>query len=369
MPQWAGSCWYYLRYLDPHNDEQAWDPEKEKYWMPVDFYIGGAEHAVLHLLYARFWHKVLYDCGLVSTKEPFQRLFNQGMILGFSYTKTNDDGDTEYVHVDHVEKRGEEFFDTRTGEKLEAQIEKMSKSRGNVVNPDDVVDEFGADTLRLYEMFMGPLEATKPWDPEGVSGVYRFLGRCWRLIVAQDDDGDDADTPWEPQLDDSISKEADLDRETERLMHQTIQKVTEDIEGLRFNTAISQLMVFVNHLTKKQNQGESVPWECAETLVLLLSPFAPHMGEELWRVLGHEDTNAYVDWPEFDEAKTVEETITIAVQVMGKTRGTIDIARDAGKDDVLAAAKQLDSVARHLEGKTIRKEIYVPGRIVNFVAN
>ena len=351
MPQWAGSCWYYLRYIDPSNNERPWDAAKEKYWMPVDFYIGGAEHAVLHLLYARFWHKVLFDAGLVSTKEPFQRLFNQGMILGFSYK----DADGNYVHTDDVEKRGEQAFRKGSDEPLEMMIEKMSKSRGNVVNPDDVVKEFGADALRLYEMFLGPLDQTKPWDPEGIQGVYRFLARSWRLVV----DNDAEDNALHPRIVD----EGSLSREDERVLHQTIQKVGEDIDGLRFNTAISQMMVCLNQLSKVK----ALPRSAAATYVLLLAPFAPHLGEELWSLLGHDTSLAYEAWPSFDPAKCKEDTITMGVQVMGKTRGTIDVGRDAPKEEVLAAAKE--AVAKYLEGKTIRKEIVVPNRIVNFVAN
>jgi len=351
MPQWAGSCWYYLRYIDPNNDQVAWDPAKEKYWMPVDFYIGGAEHAVLHLLYARFWHKVLFDCGVVSTKEPFQKLFNQGMILGFAYK----DKGGNYIHADKVTKSEDKAIHKETGETLEILIEKMSKSRGNVVNPDDVVSQYGADSLRLYEMFMGPLAATKPWDSDGVSGVYRFLARSWRLVVPQGDG--------EVVVSVKIRNDATIDDETLRLLHKTIKKVTLDIEGLAFNTAISQLMVCLNHLSKL----EVVPAQAARTFVLLLSPFAPHLGEELWHLLGGADTLAYTPWPEYDEALCVDDMVTVAVQIMGKTRTTFDVPRDADQEFVLAAAKELPAVQKHLEGKTIRKAIYVPGRIVNFV--
>lgn len=314
MPQWAGSSWYYLRYIDPHNDEQLVDPEKEKYWMPVDLYVGGTEHAVLHLLYARFWHKVLFDIGVVSTPEPFGRLVHQGMILG-------------------------------------ENNEKMSKSRGNVVNPDDVVRDYGADSLRLYEMFMGPLEQTKPWNMRGVDGVHRFLNRAWRLLT--DDEGQIAVSDSEPTADEL------------RTLHQCIQKVTDDIEGLRFNTAISAMMEFVN----AANKWEAMPRSVAQPFVLLLSPFAPHLAEELWRMLGHEDSLAYADWPELDESLLVEDTITLAVQINGKARATIDVSPDASKEVVLEAAKAEENIQRHLEGKTVRKEIYVPGRIVNIVAN
>jgi leucyl-tRNA synthetase len=374
MPQWAGSCWYYLRFLDPHNTEAPWSPEREKYWMPVDMYVGGAEHAVLHLLYARFWHKVLYDLGHVSTPEPFQRLFNQGMILGFSYRRKPEHSDgldelQRYVHRDLVAFANDADGNRKayrklaatdpdashTGEELEVLVEKMSKSRGNVINPDVVVREFGADTLRLYEMFMGPLDATKPWDPDGVTGVHRFLARIWRLIIVPGE-GD------EPVINPVIA-DIPMDRDTERLVHQSIKKVTEDIENMRFNTAISQLMVLCNHLGRQ----DSIAREAAEALVLLVSPLAPHLGEEIWNRLGHTETLAYHPWPAFDEAKCIQDTITVAVQVLGKMRGAVEVSRTATQEEVVAAAKAITAVARQLEGKTIRKEIYVPGRILNFI--
>ncbi|MDX9720373.1 MAG: leucine--tRNA ligase [Myxococcota bacterium] len=348
MPQWAGSCWYYLRYIDPHNDEALVDPEKERYWMPVDFYIGGAEHAVLHLLYARFWHKVLFDAGVVSTPEPFQKLFNQGMILGYAYK----DAQGTYVHVDDVKRQGEKAVHAETGEELGVTIEKMSKSCGNVVNPDDVVSEFGADTLRLYEMFMGPLDQVKPWDADGVSGLYRFLSRAWRLFFDQ-----------EGALR-AFSEQA-MDKDTERLLHQTIRKVGDDIEGLRFNTAISQLMVCLNQLSKL----EQVPEEAAKTFVLLLAPFAPHLAEELWQAMGGAQTLAHEPWPSYDEAKCQEERMSIAIQVQGKTRGSVEVPLDASEAEIAEAARGLTAVARQLEGKTLRKTIYVPGRIMNFIVS
>jgi len=314
MPQWAGSCWYYLRFVDAKNATAAWDTKKEKYWLPVDLYIGGAEHAVLHLLYARFWHKVLYDCGLVSTKEPFQKLVNQGMILG-------ENG------------------------------EKMSKSRGNVVNPDDVVDEWGADSLRLYEMFMGPLEATKPWQMNGIQGCNRFLRRVWRLFVTEENHMD-------PRA--SAATEA---AEVTRAAHKLVKKVGEDIEGLRFNTAIAAMMEFVN-LVYKENQ--TMTSETAKKLVLCVAPLAPHIGEELWKRIGHKDSLAYEPWPAFDAVLVVDNTATVSVQVNGKLRGTIEIAKDATAAEALAAARALPKVAAELNGKTIAKEIYVPGRIVSF---
>lgn len=314
MPQWAGSCWYYLRYIDPKNDKAAWDKEKEKYWMPVDLYVGGVEHAVLHLLYARFWHKVLFDCGLVSTKEPFQRLVNQGMILG-------EDG------------------------------QKMSKSRGNVVNPDEVIKEFGADSLRLYEMFMGPLEATKPWQTNGIVGVHRFLRRVWRMYV--DENNHTAAMVTATQESDDINK----------AFHKTVKKVTEDIEGMRFNTAISAMMEFVNAVYKDGHLSAAH----SKSFILLLAPFAPHMAEEIWSRLGASTSICYEGWPTFDAALVVEDKVTLSVQVNGKLRGTLDVAKAAHRDEVLAAAKRLESVARHLGDGAIKKEIYVPGKIVNFV--
>jgi len=348
MPQWAGSCWYYLRYIDPHNQTAPFSPEKERYWMPVDFYIGGAEHAVLHLLYARFWHKVLYDCGLVHTKEPFQKLFNQGMILGYAYK----DASGAYVHSSDVQKTGDGAVHKTTGEPLTVLIEKMSKSRGNVVSPDDVVSEYGADALRLYEMFMGPLDQVKPWDTEGVGGVHRFLARCWRLLVAQEND----------VLHERVA-DIPCDSETETLLHQSIRKVADDIENLHFNTGISQMMVFLNHLSKL----DTVPRQAAETLVLLLSPYAPHLAEELWAILGHEPSIAYVPWPAFDLAKCDVALIKMAVQVLGKLRGTLEVDRNAQEAEIIEAALAIPAVSRQIEGKTVRKTIIVPGRIVNFI--
>jgi len=312
MPQWAGSCWYYLRYIDPKNSDQAWDKEKEQYWMPVDLYIGGAEHAVLHLLYSRFWHHVLFDLGLVSTKEPFQRLVNQGMILG----------------EDNV---------------------KMSKSRGNVVNPDDIISEFGADTLRVYEMFMGPLEQVKPWNTRSVGGMHRFLSRAWKAIVAEDG---------------SLKiKEGKGSEKIEKAIHKTVMKVGEDIDSLKFHTAIASLMTFVNDALDE----DSLSAELAEKFVLTLSPFAPHLAEELWEKLGHSETLAYQPWPEYDPKLVVDDTITIAIQVNGKKRDTIDVARELDKESLLESVKSLESIQRNIEGKSLVKEIVVPGKLVNLV--
>ncbi|MGL4513320.1 MAG: leucine--tRNA ligase [Lacipirellulaceae bacterium] len=317
MPQWAGSCWYYLRFLDPTNADYAIDPEVERAWMPVDLYIGGAEHAVLHLLYSRFWHKVLYDRGVVSTPEPFQKLVNQGMILG-------ENG------------------------------EKMSKSRGNVVNPDVVVAEYGADALRLYEMFMGPLSDSKPWSMDGVSGVRNFLGRVWRLLI--DDRADDV------RLGEAFNNESPTP-EQQRVLHATIKAVTDDIDKLSFNTAIARMMEFVNFFTKETSR----PRACMEPFVLLLSPFAPHLCEELWQAMGHVDSLAYKPWPQHDDEVLKRDTVELPVQVGGKVRAKISVPTGADNATVLAAAKAEPRVAELLAGKTLVKEVVVPGRLVSFV--
>ncbi len=317
MPQWAGSCWYYLRFADNKNSDKFIDPEMEKYWLPVDLYIGGAEHAVLHLLYSRFWHKVLFDCGHVSTEEPFQKLINQGMILG-------------------------------------ENNEKMSKSRGNVVNPDDVVREYGADSLRLYEMFMGPLDQVKPWSTKGVEGVHRFLGRAWRLIV--DDQAEEIALC-------SAVQDASMNEEQERVLHKTIKGVTDDIEKFSFNTAISKMMEFTNFFTGQQVRSKSA----MESFVLLLAPFAPHVAEELWQVLGHNESLTYAPWPSYDDSKIVEAEIEIPVQVNGKMRAKIKIPVDADQATMQSLAENNDAIKPQLEGKTIVKVICVPKRMVNFV--
>jgi len=378
MPQWAGSCWYYLRYLDPHNPNQLVDTSQEQYWMPVDLYVGGAEHAVLHLLYARFWHKVLYDAGVVTTPEPFLKLVHQGMILGeMEYTvfreaknkefvsaeyvsdgvdtRTGTEVVAERVEEDDVTKKGDFFvLQENPGIRVDARAHKMSKSRDNVINPDEVVDRYGADAFRLYEMFMGPLEQVKPWNTRGVEGTYRFLNRVWRLVVETRTD----------TLSDAL-QEATPSKEPLRVLHQTIRKVTDDIEGMRFNTAIAAMMEFVN----AANKWDVLPRTVIEPFVIIFSPFAPHLAEELWRRLGHSETLAYEPWPDVVEAHLAEERIEIAVQVNGKVRGTIEVPADADKEAVLGVAKRDDNVARHLDGKTLRREIYVPGRIVNFVAH
>ena len=446
MPQWAGSCWYFLRFCDPRNDDAAWSAEAESYWMPVDLYIGGAEHAVLHLLYARFWHKVLFDAGFVTTKEPFQKLFNQGMILAYSFQEPSG----EYVHLDDVEHQsGQQLFTDATGKiqphkasnlpstrkiafkayldstgktlwydpfkkmlrdysiqtfvfrprdskapsgwfshndvrvvvvvephppivgltkrvtffpersdvELEpylcfpTQIEKMSKSRYNVVNPDDVVQRFGADSLRLYEMFMGPLDREKPWTDEGVHGVSRFLRRVWNLFIAEDG-------TLSPKIAVGVGEEP-----LKKQLHKTMKGVGEDIEKLLFNTAIAKMMEFLNAATKASAMDKA--W--AEQFVLILSPFAPHMAEELWERLGHTRTLAYETWPRYDETLLTEDTVEIPVQINGKVRSRIKVAIDASSDAVLALAKADEHVARNLDGKQIVKEIVVPGKMVNLV--
>ena len=316
MPQWAGSCWYYLRYIDPKNDRALIDPAKEKYWGTPDLYIGGAEHAVLHLLYARFWHQILHDIGVVSQPEPFKKLFHQGIILG-------EDG------------------------------EKMSKSRGNVVNPETIIEAYGSDALRLYLMFLGPLEAMKPWNTKGIEGIARFLRKAWRLVVGEDG-----------ELQANLQPDATLDKETERILHATIQKVTEDYEALAFNTAISQMMICLNHLTK----ATELPKQAAEDFIRLLAPLAPHIAEELWQRIGHKESIALAGWPEFDPEKLIEDSIKIVFQVNGKYRADENLPADISKEDAIAAAKANERVQPHIEGKSIKREIYVPGKIVNIVA-
>lgn len=315
MPQWAGSCWYYLRYIDPKNDQALADEEKLKQWLPVDIYIGGAEHAVLHLLYARFWHKVLYDVGVVHTKEPFQKLFNQGMILG-------------------------------------ENNEKMSKSKGNVVNPDEIVESHGADTLRLYEMFMGPLEASIAWSTNGLDGSRRFLDRIWRLFVNENG---------------SLSEKIqDTDNQNlEKVYHQTVKKVTEDYEGLRFNTAISQMMVFINEAYK----AEVLPKAYVEGFVKMLAPITPHIAEELWAKLGHGESITYAAWPAYDEAKLVDDEVEIVVQVNGKIKAKMMVPADANRETLEQIAMGDVAVKEQIDGKTVRKVIAVPGKLVNIVAN
>ncbi|MFW5803413.1 MAG: leucine--tRNA ligase, partial [Verrucomicrobiota bacterium] len=348
MPQWAGSCWYYLRYIDPANDDAPWDPDKERYWMPVDLYVGGAEHAVLHLLYARFWHKVLYDLGHVSTKEPFQRLVNQGMILGMSYR----DARGALVPADQVREEDGKHYHTETGEELEEAPAKMSKSLRNVVNPDDIIGQYGADSFRLYEMFMGPLEAVKPWQTSGVDGVYRFLHRVWKMIVGP-----------EGGIHPAINDEP-LPRPRERLLHQTIKKVREDTDTLNFNTAISQLMVFINEFAKTEPRNRGA----MEIFVLLLAPYAPHIAEELWSILGHPDTLAYQPYPQYDENKLLEAETEILIQVNGKPKARVNMPADADQETMKRIALDNPDVQAAIAGAAVRKVVAVPGRLVNIVA-
>ncbi len=389
MPQWAGSCWYYLRFIDPKNASALVDPEKERAWMPIDLYVGGAEHAVLHLLYARFWHKVLFDRGYVSAREPFQRLVNQGLILGeMEYhisaadhaawagrlteqgivvqTVDGDDG-PEYILKsrgqsgeianltdDEVEKRKGKTYLKGTELELLGKAEKMSKSRGNVVNPDQVVRSYGADALRLYEMFMGPLEAVKPWSMHGVEGVSRFLNRAWRMIVDENADA--------MRVNPAISDATPTDEQL-RVVHKTIKVVTEDFESLRFNTAISRLMEFVNFFT-----GQSVrPRACVEPFVLMLAPLAPHIADELWQALGNSGSLAYTPWPAFDPSLTREDTIELPVQINGKVRSRIVVAAEATSEQIEQAARADEKVQSQLEGKSIKKVIVVPKKLVNIV--
>ncbi len=351
MPQWAGSCWYYLRYISPEFDGGPVDPHWEKYWMPVDLYVGGAEHAVLHLLYARFWHKVLFDIGVVSTKEPFQKLVNQGMILG-EMEFTSEDG--KKLSDDQVEKKGDQFIEKATGKKVEARAHKMSKSRGNVINPDHIIDDYGADALRMYEMFMGPLEQVKPWSTKGVEGVNRFLNRVWRLFV----DEDAAEIK-------SRARDMEASKAQLKTLHEAIKKVSEDIPALRLNTAISALMIFVN----EANGWDQLPKSVARDFILILSPFAPHIAEELWQLMGHEESLAYEAWPEFNEEYLVADSKTYPVQVNGKVRAQIEIPADkvADKEFVLSLAKSDENVKRYLDEGNLVKEIFVPERIINLV--
>ncbi|MGQ0615058.1 MAG: leucine--tRNA ligase [Planctomycetaceae bacterium] len=354
MPQWAGSCWYYLRFLDPHNDAAPWDRAKERYWMPVDLYVGGAEHAVLHLLYARFWHKVLFDLGLVSTVEPFAKLYNQGMILSHAYR----DARGAMVPADEAEEGGGGYRRKGSGEPLERIVAKMSKSLRNVETPDPVVEEYGADTFRLYEMFLGPLDAAKPWNPGDIPGVQRFLQRVWRLVVPEHaDDG----ALHAHMADAARAGDADLERALDR----AIRKVTEDLERMAFNTAISAMMVFVNEATKA---GQGLARGQMERFLQLLNPFAPHLAEELWERLGNDPRRRPLvrePWPVWDASLLREASIELAVQVNGKVRGRVSVAADASRDAILAAARH--SVREHLAGKQTVKEITVPGRLVNFV--
>ena len=315
MPQWAGSCWYFLRFTDPNNTSNAWSKEKENYWMPVDLYIGGQEHAVLHLLYSRFWHHVLFDLGLVSTKEPFKKLYNQGMILG-------DDGT------------------------------KMSKSRGNVINPEEIIDEYGADSMRLYEMFMGPLNKSKPWSTKGLQGCYRFINKLWSVIINE-----------EGNLSSKIKDDINPDNETLFIHHQTIKKLGDDIENLHFNTAVSQLMIYSNHMQK----CDSISKNLIKELVIIIAPFVPHLAEELWSILGNKDSISYQEWPSYDESLIQLDNVTIAVQVNGKLRANIEVPKDSAEDFVVSEALSLENVKKFTSLGSIVKTIHVPNRLLNFV--
>ena len=389
MPQWAGSCWYYLRYIDPKNPNQFVDPAKEKYWMPVDLYVGGVEHAVLHLLYARFWHKVLFDLGHVSTSEPFQRLVNQGLILGEMEFHAFYKSDGSYISVDELSDLGEEIVDKAptmtathkaTGQKhlgkrvdvdaveksgakfvlksdpsiaVDARAFKMSKSRGNVVNPDSIVKDYGSDCLRLYEMYMGPLEMQKPWNTRDIVGMSRFLNAAYRNILGDDENPSPAPRVGDVPIPDAI----------DRQLHKAIKKVAEDIEGMRFNTAIAELIKLNNELTHLQ----PVPKAVADTFALLLAPFAPHLAEEIWNRLGHPASLAREPWPMFDPAKLVESTLELPVQVNGKLRDKITVPADASEETILSAALASEKVQPWVQGKSVKKKLYVPKRLVNIV--
>jgi leucyl-tRNA synthetase len=354
MPQWAGSCWYYLRFCDPYNSQKAWDSAQERYWMPVDLYVGGAEHAVLHLLYSRYWHKVLFDRGHVSTMEPFQKLVNQGMILSTTY-RTSEGRIVPYSQIRFEEGKA---LHAETEEELTGETEKMSKSRGNVIPVDVPIQRYGADTTRLYEMFMGPLETTKPWSMQGVEGISRFLNRAWRMIV--DESADPLRLSPKVAGEDSIPDEDQL-----RMLHKTIQSVTEDMESLSFNTAISRLMEFVNYFTGQ----DSRPRSCMESFVLMLSPMAPHISEELWQVLGHSESIAYAPWPVFNPQYVEESVIEMPVQINGKLRARIAVAVNADKTEMEQAALSDPRVKKYLEGASIQKIIVIPQKLINIVVN
>lgn len=385
MPQWAGSCWYYLRFIDPKNDQRFVDADKEKAWMPVDLYVGGAEHAVLHLLYARFWHKVLFDRGYVSTPEPFDRLVNQGMILGeYEYFGAKDK-DGNWVPADRIKIKAvaDQTFatDAKTGEELQVvafakedvekvggqfvsrsdpnamikpTAEKMSKARGNVINPDSIVQDYGADTLRLYEMFMGPLEQMKPWNMDSVGGVRNFLGRLWRMIV--DDHADQLCL-------NAAVQDVEPTDEQRRVLHKTIKAITEDTVALGFNTAIARMMEFVNFFTRQSVRPKSI----MESFVLLMAPYAPHIAEELWQVLGHQGTLAYEPWPQYEEQWTRDSMIEIPVQIRGKIKARIQVEPGLDAAGLEELARSDEKISSLLEGREIIKVIAVPDRMVNFV--
>jgi leucyl-tRNA synthetase len=355
MPQWAGSCWYYLRFCDPRSSSCGWDPMKERCWMPVDLYVGGAEHAVLHLLYARFWHKVLFDRGHASTLEPFRRLINQGHILSITY-RTPEGRVIPYSRIKFSEGKA---VHAETGAELAGETEKMSKSRGNVIPIDEPLRQYGADTTRLYEMFMGPLEATKPWSILGVEGISRFLNRAWRMIV-------DEESPMlrsSSKMVEGDEPEAQPTLEQLRVLHKTIQAVTGDLQELRFNTAISRLMEFVNFFTGQTSR----PRACVEPFVLMLAPLAPHIAEEMWQALGHLESLAYEPWPQFEEQYTRDDVVELPIQINGRVRSRLLAAVSSSRDELERAALSDAKVKKYIEGRAVGKVIVVPNRLINIV--
>ncbi|MBC8067998.1 MAG: leucine--tRNA ligase, partial [Deltaproteobacteria bacterium] len=371
MPQWAGSCWYYLRFCDPGNGSLPWSSDAERYWMPVDLYVGGVEHAATHLLYSRFWQKVLFDLGHVSEPEPFRRLVNQGMILGATFLPLDrrrgpDGRKLVYLPGEVDELADPDAPDAKhwvvraTGERVEIQWDKMSKSRGNVINPDEVVATYGADAVRLYEMFMGPLEHSAPWQTEGLAGVHRFLLRVWRLFHRGG-----ADDSSESQRE-TVPGEGNPRQR--KLLHRTIHEVTDRLERMSFNTAISSLMVFVRDVLGPEGPNQDpLPHDAAAQFCLLLAPLAPHLAEELWQALGHPRSLAHEPWPAADDALLVDDTFQLVVQINGKWRAEIAAPKAASKDELAALARGIDDVDRHLAGATPKRVVVVPGRLVNFV--
>ncbi|MFV0340819.1 MAG: leucine--tRNA ligase [Parachlamydiaceae bacterium] len=340
MPQWAGSCWYYLRFIDPHNEKEAWNRELEKYWMPVDLYVGGVEHAVLHLLYARFWHKVLYDLGLVSTLEPFQTLRNQGLVVARSYQRENG----LYVAPEDVVEENGEYFLKSNHEKLKSQIDKMSKSKLNGITPDEVIEEFGADSLRLYELFMGPMEKEKVWSTESVSGCKRFLNRFYDMATSE-------------KVQDADSEEAN------KLTHRLIYGVAKDVEALQFNTAIAKMMEFMNDFTKLS----VYPKQCVKMAVQALQPFAPHLAEEIWELLGEKTLLSTAAFPVADPRYLVDDTVTYVVQINGKLRGSFELPKDLGEEQILVEAKKHPQIQKYLDGQQIKKVVFVKNKLLNLV--
>ncbi len=346
MPQWAGSCWYYLRFLDPHNEKEAWGQQKERFWMPIDLYVGGAEHAVLHLLYARFWHKVLFDCGYVSTTEPFQRLCNQGLVISRSFQRENG----MYLSGQEVVEREGKYFHWETGELLRSQIEKMSKSKLNGVSPDEIREEFGADSLRLYSMFMGPVDKEKVWNTEGVSGCKRFLNRFFEMATSEKLVGADAEMA-EGTLQEAL-----------RLGHRLVEGVTADIENMLFNTAIAKMMEFVTAFIKLPHY----PREVVKMAVSVLAPFAPHVAEEVWEYLGGQQSVTYAPWPKADQRYLIEDMATYVIQINGKVRGKFELPKDQSEERIVHLAKEHPHISKYLTGK-VQKIIFIPNKLLNFV--